>query len=211
MFANAFTAVVWLHELLHIDWVSHAAPYGKNAHIQDLSHKIRNIKDSVRALGPKWAKAIARYQGENVAQYIWANAENTALYAMVMYVQSALEVYPHLPWASEPPEYIKEETCKYGMLNDYDGAGIISRVNCLTAGLSARINASPRFGICGSSQTIHFRTTISNGSTREVESFEVNQLVGAPDGKNIRLIMYPRAIAIGDSIVKGFLRIREGR
>ncbi|KAL6897060.1 hypothetical protein GGI43DRAFT_385685 [Trichoderma evansii] len=102
--------IVWIHELLHIYWVSKATPYGTNDHVTDLK---LDTKDSQpdnpepEAYGAKMTKALARFKSRLIGttgDYTIRNADSMAMYALVRYVQKALGgVYPHYPLAPEPP------------------------------------------------------------------------------------------------------------
>ncbi|XXG99705.1 hypothetical protein Hte_006046 [Hypoxylon texense] len=98
-------AHIWAHELMHIDWVTNAQPYGPNDHVADIRMwaKIVGGEGVVKAYGPQPAKGLARY-GADGGVWTLRNADSLALYASVRYIQSQLgNVYPHLPLAPAAP------------------------------------------------------------------------------------------------------------
>ncbi|TFA97437.1 hypothetical protein CCMA1212_010831 [Trichoderma ghanense] len=103
---------VWIHELMHIDWVALAHEYGDNPHPTDMKLTFRTSPETTRtatAYGPVLAKALARFKPfiDGVGTYTNRNAENLSIYALARYVQKALKnVYPHLPLAEGPPELV---------------------------------------------------------------------------------------------------------
>ncbi|GKZ73007.1 hypothetical protein AnigIFM50267_009681 [Aspergillus niger] len=101
-------ARVWLHELLHIDWVSKANQYGRNNHVTDMKVGYRNFDGSTTwfsAYGPLLCKALAR---ATIAPGFWViqNADSLTMYMIAKYVQDKMGAYPHLPWAPEPPSSV---------------------------------------------------------------------------------------------------------
>lgn len=98
------TATIFLHELLHIDWITRAGKYGANERVSDLwlyTHD-GTIR---RALGPKWAQTLTRWEVsmERVAQAAWSNADNLALFAMAMYIQLLTGDVRSFPYPDPPP------------------------------------------------------------------------------------------------------------
>ncbi|GFF32832.1 hypothetical protein IFM46972_03692 [Aspergillus udagawae] len=102
-------ALVWIHELLHIDWVSTADSSENNIHhVSDIKVGYEEgNKGATRyytAYGPRMCKALARL-GWATGLWIIQNADNLTLYAFAKYVQNALgNIYPHLPLAPAAPK-----------------------------------------------------------------------------------------------------------
>jgi hypothetical protein len=100
-------ALVWIHELLHIDWVSTASSSSNIHHVTDVKvgFKVPNT-DTLKyetAYGPLMCKALARL-GWSTGQWTIQNADSLTLYAFAKYVQNALgNIYPHLPLAPPAP------------------------------------------------------------------------------------------------------------
>lgn len=108
-------ARVWLHELLHIDWVSKANQYGSNDHITDMKVGYRNVDGSTTwfsAYGPLLCKALGRI---TFTPGLWViqNADSLTMYAIAKYVQDKMGAYPHLPWAPEPPSSVGTSTSSW--------------------------------------------------------------------------------------------------
>ena len=103
-------AHVWIHELLHISWVSKSRQYGNNPSIVDIKVQFERPNGSVAsfiAYGAKICKALARYKNDP-GSWIIRNADSLSLYAMVRYVQDKLgDIYPHLPLAPLPPSAVQ--------------------------------------------------------------------------------------------------------
>ncbi|KAL6876786.1 glycoside hydrolase family 18 protein [Trichoderma novae-zelandiae] len=103
---------IWIHELMHIDWVALANEYGDNPHPTDMKLTFHNKDDkdfNAVAYGPYWAKALSRFKPfiDGVGTYSNRNADNLSIYALARYVQKALKnVYPHLPLAPRPPDLV---------------------------------------------------------------------------------------------------------
>ncbi|KAL6895403.1 glycoside hydrolase family 18 protein [Trichoderma longibrachiatum] len=103
---------VWIHELLHLDWVALARKYGSNPHPTDMKVTYAISKDKkivLDAYGPLLAKGLARFKPfvDDIGTYTNRNADNLSMYALARYVQRALKnVYPHLPLAPRPPETV---------------------------------------------------------------------------------------------------------
>jgi hypothetical protein len=105
-------AATWIHELLHIDWVSLAGDYGSNEHVTDLkiAFKIQSedpdkpeIWEVHKAYTPRWCKSLARW-GTDTGKWVIRNADSMTQYIMAKYVQNALgDIYPHLPLGGDPP------------------------------------------------------------------------------------------------------------
>ncbi|KAL7802066.1 glycoside hydrolase family 18 protein [Trichoderma aethiopicum] len=86
---------VWIHELLHIDWVTYATS--------------KTSKITLDVYGPLLAKGLARFKPfvDGIGTYTNRNADNLSMYALARYIQRALKnVYPHLPLAPRPPETV---------------------------------------------------------------------------------------------------------
>ncbi|KAJ5657645.1 uncharacterized protein N7484_001294 [Penicillium longicatenatum] len=101
-------ALVWIHELLHIDWVSTASSSGDIHHVTDVKVGYeRGEKKGMtyyKAYGPWACKALARL-GWATGAWTIINADSLTLYAFAKYVQNALgNIYPHLPLAPPPPK-----------------------------------------------------------------------------------------------------------
>ncbi|KAH6617398.1 glycoside hydrolase family 18 protein [Chaetomium tenue] len=98
-------ALVWYHELLHVDWASGVSTNPSLVPIVDLRLGIRKTKDVIefkRAYGLKHVKALARFS--HSPDWTIKNADSMALYALARYVQHKLgNIYPHLPLAGNPP------------------------------------------------------------------------------------------------------------
>lgn len=89
-------AFIFLHEMFHVDAIS--AP---NQHIGDLWLNPGDGGDWEPAYGADFAKLVARAQ--NPGGWVIRNAENLAIFAMVMEYQSALGGnYPALPFSQDP-------------------------------------------------------------------------------------------------------------
>ncbi|KAL8687619.1 MAG: hypothetical protein Q9224_005100, partial [Gallowayella concinna] len=103
---SASQAHVWIHELLHIDWVSQAKSYGSNEHVTDLKINFFQPGDKwakeVKAYGGKSTKILARFP-ENTGKYVMKNADNLALYALAHYVQGQIDGYPLYPLVNNVP------------------------------------------------------------------------------------------------------------
>lgn len=98
-------ALVWIHKLLHIDWVPTASSSGNIHHITDVKVGYKEGKTDIltyyKAYGPRICKALARL-GWATGAWTIINADSLTLYAFAKYVQNALgNIYPHLPLA--PP------------------------------------------------------------------------------------------------------------
>ncbi|OTA05019.1 hypothetical protein A9Z42_0056530 [Trichoderma parareesei] len=100
-------ARTWIHELLHIDKVALATPYGTNDHVKDLKVVLASSGKTAVAYGPRMTKALARFNLPPLAltgDFVARNSDNMVMYALTRYVQKALGgVYPHHPLAPEPP------------------------------------------------------------------------------------------------------------
>lgn len=133
-------AHIWIHELLHIDWVSQAEQYGSNAHVTDIKMQMRfadGSKKDITVYGPAAAKSLARW-GYDTGSWVIRNSDNLALYAMARYVQKALgDVYPHLPFAPKPPDSVYPPdtfTAADGMFTiDSDGTGTLANSSEVSA------------------------------------------------------------------------------
>ncbi|KAL9579508.1 MAG: hypothetical protein Q9203_006664 [Teloschistes exilis] len=110
-------AHVWIHELLHINWVSQATGYGGNDQVFDLSVSFSTNEDPPdrriqKAYGGQNTKILARYP-HNTGTYVMRNADNLAMYALAHYVQGQIGGYPHLPLvnfeADDDPHYFVEK------------------------------------------------------------------------------------------------------
>ncbi|KAL9015342.1 MAG: hypothetical protein Q9180_008885, partial [Flavoplaca navasiana] len=99
-------AHVWIHELLHIDWVSQAKSYGSNQHVTDLSINFvpssGGVERETRAYAGRNTKILARWP-ENTGKYIMLNADNLATYALAHYIQGQIDGYPVYPLVNEEP------------------------------------------------------------------------------------------------------------
>ncbi|KAJ5992306.1 hypothetical protein N7451_008030 [Penicillium sp. IBT 35674x] len=101
-------AMVWIHELLHIDWVSTASSSGNIRHVTDVKVGYKEGKTDIltyyKAYGPQACKALARL-GWATGAWTIRNADSLTLYAFAKYVQNALgNIYPHLPLAPPAPK-----------------------------------------------------------------------------------------------------------
>ncbi|KAJ6014735.1 hypothetical protein N7540_009326 [Penicillium herquei] len=101
-------ALVWIHELLHIDWVSTASSSGNIYHVTDLKVGFKQVKNDIldyyKAYGPRMCKALARL-GFATGAWTIINSDSLTLYAFAKYVQNALgNIYPHLPLAPPAPQ-----------------------------------------------------------------------------------------------------------
>ena len=97
---------VWIHELLHIDWVSQANGYGSNSHVSDLKITLNTDKGykDYKAYGGRFAKILARW-AVNTGSYVIRNADSLALHALALYVQGQLNnQYPLYPLVNNEPE-----------------------------------------------------------------------------------------------------------
>ncbi|KAJ5703414.1 glycoside hydrolase family 18 protein [Penicillium malachiteum] len=98
-------AGTWIHELLHINWVS-KADRGINPSIHDMKLRIADTSGKTSdylAYGAHWTKVLAKWR-INPGYWTLRNSESLSLYAMALYVQKALgNIYPHLPLAPETP------------------------------------------------------------------------------------------------------------
>ncbi|EAW20625.1 uncharacterized protein NFIA_030580 [Aspergillus fischeri NRRL 181] len=101
-------ALVWIHELLHIDWVSMASSSGNIHHVSDIKvgyeEGNKGVMRYYTAYGPRMCKALARL-GWATGKWTIQNADSLTLYAFAKYVQNALgNIYPHLPLAPPAPK-----------------------------------------------------------------------------------------------------------
>ncbi|KUI60668.1 Killer toxin subunits alpha/beta [Cytospora mali] len=98
-------ATVWIHELLHIDWVSTASTDANIAHVTDvkIQARFKSGKEWVKVYGAAMAKILGRL-GHNTGGWTMKNADSITLYGFAKYIQNALgNIYPHLPLASQSP------------------------------------------------------------------------------------------------------------
>ncbi|KAK1448624.1 hypothetical protein CMEL01_07939 [Colletotrichum melonis] len=141
-------ARTWIHELLHIDWVSRANQYGSNTHVTDLKMWVPKEGESppayqlLQIYSPKMAKTLARYK-HDTGHWIAQSCENLTLYAMARYVQKALgNVYPHLPLAPEPtsspPTEGVEPAFTVGDLFTMHSEGTVTIINSTAAAWSGQ-------------------------------------------------------------------------
>ncbi|KAL8675303.1 MAG: hypothetical protein Q9224_007474, partial [Gallowayella concinna] len=98
----ASQAHIWIHELLHIDWVSQAMSYGSNEHITDMKIDFAQGKKmkETKAYGGRFTKILARFP-RNTGRYVMKNADNLALYALAHYVQGQIDGYPLYPLVND--------------------------------------------------------------------------------------------------------------
>jgi chitinase len=141
-------ASLWIHELLHIDWVALANGWGPNAHVTDLKmlYKFNEEETWFTAYGPRRTKGLARAQGEFVDWTI-RNADSMSMYGLAKYVQNKLgDVYPHLPLAPEPPTSVVTGLTVPGCLTAYSNgtAGILNQTAVDEASWSASMSARCR-------------------------------------------------------------------
>ncbi|RDH35419.1 glycoside hydrolase family 18 protein [Aspergillus welwitschiae] len=140
-------ARVWLHELLHIDWVSKAGEYGRNLHISDLKIGYKNEKNEMEwydTYGPVPCKALGRVSGVPSA-YTIQNADSLALYALAKYVWSTLGEYPYLPLAPAAPKKVSIPMYIPEMFTVYpNGTGVADS----NTTLDDELKWSPSEGVC---------------------------------------------------------------
>ncbi|KAL8666190.1 MAG: hypothetical protein Q9202_001697 [Teloschistes flavicans] len=101
-------AHVWIHELLHINWVSQAKGYGENDQVVDLSVSFSTSEDPPerriqKAYMGQNTKILARY-AYNTGTYVMRNADNLAIYALAHYVQGQIGGYPLYPLVNFEPD-----------------------------------------------------------------------------------------------------------
>lgn len=101
-------ARIWIHELLHIDWVTNPNNNNEPKHVVDLRLEFGSLGNPIvnAAYGPTRTKALARWKW-NTGKYILRNADSMTMYAMAKYVQNELGgIYPYLPLAMNGPNFI---------------------------------------------------------------------------------------------------------
>lgn len=99
---------MWIHELLHINWVSQAKNYGGNDQVVDLSVSFPLSKNPTqrriqKAYMGRNTKILARYP-YNTGTYVMRNADNLAIYALAHYVQGQIDGYPLYPLVNFEPD-----------------------------------------------------------------------------------------------------------
>ncbi|GLA55977.1 hypothetical protein AnigIFM63604_003465 [Aspergillus niger] len=120
-------ARVWLHELLHIDWVAKADEYGSNVHVSDLKVGYRQTNRVMKwfgVYGPNYCKALARI-GAVPSAYTIMNSDSLVLYALTKYVHNKLGAFPYRPLAPPPPQSVEIPMVSPKMLTVYpNGTGV---------------------------------------------------------------------------------------
>ncbi|CAK46246.1 uncharacterized protein An12g05330 [Aspergillus niger] len=122
-----FCPKVWLHELLHIDWVAKADEYGSNVHVSDLKVGYRQTNRVMKwfgVYGPNYCKALARI-GAVPSAYTIMNSDSLVLYALTKYVHNKLGAFPYRPLAPPPPQSVEIPMVSPKMLTVYpNGTGV---------------------------------------------------------------------------------------
>ncbi|GIC84384.1 uncharacterized protein Aud_000200 [Aspergillus udagawae] len=143
-------ALVWIHELLHINWVSTADSSENNIHhVSDIKVGYEEgNKGAMRyytAYGPRMCKALARL-GWATGLWTIQNADSLTLYAFAKYVQNALgKIYPHLPLAPAAPKSARIPFEINGLFTLYNN-GTGERV--LNTTLNNKLEWSLSQGVC---------------------------------------------------------------
>ena len=131
-------AVIFLHELLQIDWVYRGGRYGQNRAVVDfyieLWDETYHKKSVVSVNGSRYAKILARWFNSttdpNTGDVIARSAGNLALYSLAKYLTAHLGAYPHYPFVkttqsptSKPPLPIVEIPQPYRALVSHENGG----------------------------------------------------------------------------------------
>jgi hypothetical protein len=227
---------VWIHELLHIDWVSKAREYGSNPHVTDVKIRWQVSSDpqvpifrEVKTYGPEAVKALARW-GQNTGSWVIRNSDNLTLYAMARYVQKALgNIYPHLPFSLRAPDEVGSLIMIDGLVTiDANGKGTpinLSAIDNLAFHSgdpcslhddatdndeSAFLTLSAGGFATKAQYPSDYLAQYDSWRTTKSSPTQVLRKTGVQPGRPVKPGTKLRILGVGDSITAGFLSDRDG-
>ncbi|KAF2813742.1 uncharacterized protein BDZ99DRAFT_567487 [Mytilinidion resinicola] len=133
---------VALHELFHIDSMSHRVAYAVN-HIYDRKIRVKNpvtgLLITVNAYGPQYTRTLARWT-IRTGWWVVTNADNLAQYCLAMWATSGAGDYPRYPQVKDIDRPVTSPS-SFGVDNDN---GVISLIDDPTGDLlGPLLNVAP--------------------------------------------------------------------
>lgn len=110
---TSFAAHIFIHEMLHIHWVTRSGRHGPHQPVVDLWMYFKEAgsddQQKVRVYGAKYAKILARLDSTStLGGFIARSDESLGLYLLAKYVQKEFGTYPHRPVVNTDPNHAPE-------------------------------------------------------------------------------------------------------